>query len=72
MDCYFPKQYVKQSDLGIIYLLKKIYLNFYINKEQYDGVSKGKYTIGLEQENMAFVNDREDIYSMSLTGIRYF
>lgn len=32
-----------------------------------DGVSTGKYTIGLGQTNMSFVNDREDIYSMSLT-----
>ncbi|SCU93876.1 LAMI_0E15896g1_1 [Lachancea mirantina] len=35
--------------------------------EKFDGVSAGKYTIGLGQTNMAFVNDREDIYSMSLT-----
>lgn len=36
--------------------------------ESFDGVGKGKYTIGLEQENMAFCDDREDIYSMALTG----
>ncbi|XBW37961.1 hypothetical protein QEN19_003546 [Hanseniaspora menglaensis] len=35
--------------------------------EEYDNVSKGKYTIGLGQTKMGFVNDREDIYSMSLT-----
>ncbi|ODV93876.1 hypothetical protein PACTADRAFT_51624 [Pachysolen tannophilus NRRL Y-2460] len=35
--------------------------------EKYDNVGAGKYTIGLGQTNMAFVNDREDIYSMSLT-----
>lgn len=35
--------------------------------EKHDGVSSGKYTIGLGQTNMAFVNDREDIYSMCLT-----
>lgn len=35
--------------------------------EKFDGVSSGKYTIGLGQTNMSFVNDREDIYSMSLT-----
>lgn len=35
--------------------------------EKFDGVSTGKYTIGLGQTNMGFVNDREDIYSMSLT-----
>ncbi|CCF60817.1 hypothetical protein KAFR_0L02060 [Kazachstania africana CBS 2517] len=44
--------------------------NEYVNQdelEDHDGVSKGKYTIGLGQTNMSFVNDREDIYSMSLT-----
>lgn len=30
-------------------------------------MSAGKYTIGLGQTNMGFVNDREDIYSMTLT-----
>ncbi|KAH3662216.1 hypothetical protein OGAPHI_005464 [Ogataea philodendri] len=35
--------------------------------EAFDGVSAGKYTIGLGQTKMAFVNDREDIYSMALT-----
>ncbi|AMD21499.1 HER221Cp [Eremothecium sinecaudum] len=35
--------------------------------EKYDGVSSGKYTLGLGQTNMSFVNDREDIYSMCLT-----
>jgi hydroxymethylglutaryl-CoA synthase len=35
--------------------------------EKFDGVSSGKYTIGLGQTNMGFVNDREDIYSMALT-----
>lgn len=42
----------------------------YVNQaelEKFDGVAAGKYTIGLGQTNMAFVNDREDIYSMALT-----
>lgn len=38
-----------------------------VELEKADGVSAGKYTIGLGQTNMAFVNDREDIYSMLLT-----
>lgn len=38
--------------------------------ESFDGVSQGKYTIGLGQTNMAFVNDREDIYSMSLSALK--
>ncbi|KAJ5582465.1 hypothetical protein N7535_001085 [Penicillium sp. DV-2018c] len=35
--------------------------------EKYDGVATGKYTIGLGQTKMSFCDDREDIYSMSLT-----
>lgn len=35
--------------------------------EKKDGVSAGKYTIGLGQTKMSYVTDREDIYSMSLT-----
>ncbi|KAK3177709.1 3-hydroxy-3-methylglutaryl coenzyme A synthase [Lecanicillium sp. MT-2017a] len=35
--------------------------------EKFDGVSAGKYTIGLGQTKMAFCDDREDIYSMALT-----
>lgn len=35
--------------------------------EKHDGIPAGKYTIGLGQTNMAFVNDREDIYSLALT-----
>lgn len=36
--------------------------------ETFDGVSAGKYTIGLGQEKMAFIDDREDIQSVCLTG----
>ncbi|ERS98082.1 hydroxymethylglutaryl-CoA synthase [Sporothrix brasiliensis 5110] len=35
--------------------------------EKFDGVSTGKYTIGLGQTNMSFCDDREDIYSFALT-----
>ncbi|GAA5903740.1 hypothetical protein JCM6882_003401 [Rhodosporidiobolus microsporus] len=35
--------------------------------ERFDGVSAGKYTIGLGQEKMAFCDDREDINSFLLT-----
>lgn len=35
--------------------------------EAHDEIPKGKYTIGLGQTRMAFVNDREDTYSMALT-----
>lgn len=36
--------------------------------EAFDGVPKGKYTIGLGQEYMAMTDDREDINSIALTG----
>lgn len=38
--------------------------------EKFDGVSEGKYTIGLMQHNMAFVDDREDIHSICLTVVK--
>ncbi|ODH12679.1 hydroxymethylglutaryl-CoA synthase [Paracoccidioides brasiliensis] len=37
--------------------------------EKFDGVGQGKYTIGLGQTKMSFCDDREDIYSMSLTTL---
>ncbi|KAI9316906.1 hydroxymethylglutaryl-CoA synthase [Dichotomocladium elegans] len=38
--------------------------------ETFDGVSAGKYTIGLGQEKMAFIDDREDIQSICLTAVQ--
>lgn len=37
--------------------------------EDFDGVSKGKYTIGFGQQYMAFTDDREDIQSFALTAV---
>ncbi|PIA49715.1 hypothetical protein AQUCO_01300458v1 [Aquilegia coerulea] len=37
--------------------------------EVHDGASKGKYTIGLGQDCMAFCTDVEDVISMSLTAV---
>jgi hydroxymethylglutaryl-CoA synthase len=37
--------------------------------EQFSNVETGKFTIGLGQEDLAFVSDREDIYSMCLTVV---
>ncbi|KAK4620040.1 Hydroxymethylglutaryl-CoA synthase [Fulvia fulva] len=37
--------------------------------EKFDGVSAGKYTIGLGQTKMSFCDDREDIYSLCLTTV---
>lgn len=36
--------------------------------EQFNQVAAGKYTIGLGQTKMAFCTDREDIYSVCLSG----
>ena len=38
--------------------------------EQFDGVSAGKYTIGLGQTKMGFCSDREDINSLCLTVVQ--
>lgn len=35
--------------------------------EKHDGVPSGKYTVGLGQQGLAFVGDREDSVSMALT-----
>ena len=37
--------------------------------EKFDGVTGGKYTIGLGQKKMSFCDDREDIYSIALTAV---
>ncbi|KAJ8673439.1 hypothetical protein QAD02_004701 [Eretmocerus hayati] len=37
--------------------------------EQFDGVSAGKYTVGLGQSRMGFCNDREDVNSLCLTVV---
>lgn len=37
--------------------------------EEFDGVSKGKYTIGLGQKFMAFTDDKEDVNSIALTVV---
>ncbi|KAJ3066735.1 hypothetical protein HDU98_009998 [Podochytrium sp. JEL0797] len=50
-----------------IYIPKK-----YVNQselETFDGVSAGKYTIGLGQQNMSVCDDREDINSICLTAV---
>jgi len=37
--------------------------------EAFDKVSAGKYTVGLGQQQMAFVDDREDVNSIALTAV---
>ena len=59
------------SDVGIVAI--ETYVPFsYVDQselEQYDGVSTGKYTIGLGQKKMGFCTDREDINSLCLTVV---
>jgi len=60
------------SDVGIIAI--EIYFPFqYVEQselEAFDGVSSGKYTIGLGQSQMGFCTDREDINSLCLTVVQ--
>ncbi|XP_011172305.1 hydroxymethylglutaryl-CoA synthase 1 [Solenopsis invicta] len=57
------------KDVGIL-ALEVYFPAQYVDQselEAYDGVSTGKYTIGLGQSRMGFCNDREDINSLCLT-----
>lgn len=36
--------------------------------EKHDGVSEGKYTIGLGQTKMSFCDDREGVFRFSVTS----
>lgn len=60
------------DNVGILAL--EVYIpNTYVSHEEletYDGVSKGKYTVGLGQRGMGFCSDAEDICSLSLTAVR--
>ena len=60
------------QDVGILAL--EIYFPYqYVDQaelETYDGVSAGKYTIGLGQAKMGFCTDREDINSLCLTVVQ--
>lgn len=63
--------YNHNLDVGIhaieIYFPKKFVSQAEL--EQFDGVSAGKYTIGLGQTNMSVCDDREDINSICLTAV---
>ncbi|XP_033737044.1 hydroxymethylglutaryl-CoA synthase 1-like isoform X2 [Pecten maximus] len=64
-DKHFPK------DVGIV-AIDVYFPSQYVDQaelEQYDGVSTGKYTIGLGQDKMGFCTDREDINSLCLTVV---
>ena len=55
MEVYFPSLYVSQEDMEVF--------------DKSEKVTKGKYTLGLGQTAMSFVNDREDINSITLTCV---
>ena len=38
--------------------------------ERHDGAPSGKYTVGLGQQGLSFVGDREDVVSLALTALR--
>ncbi len=62
------------KDVGIV-ALDIVFPRQYVTQsdlEQYDGVSAGKYTIGLGQTELAFCSDAEDMYSLSLTAVSSF
>ena len=66
------KRDIWPSNVGIIAI--EIYFPFqYVDQtelEAFDGVSSGKYTIGLGQSQMGFCSDREDINSLCLTVVQ--
>ncbi|CAG0900698.1 unnamed protein product, partial [Cyprideis torosa] len=37
--------------------------------EEYCGIPKGKYTVGLGQDKMGFISDREDVVSLAMTVV---
>ncbi|XP_018562160.1 hydroxymethylglutaryl-CoA synthase 1 [Anoplophora glabripennis] len=60
------------EDVGIL-ALEIVFPSQYVDQtelEQFDGVSAGKYTIGLGQQKMGFCSDREDINSLCLTVVQ--
>jgi hydroxymethylglutaryl-CoA synthase len=59
------------QQLGIVDM-QLYFPKYYVDQsdlEDHDKAAKGKYTIGLGQEKMAFVKDNEDINSISLTVV---
>ena len=60
------------KDVGII-ALEVYFPSQFVDQtelEEFDGVSAGKYTIGLGQARMGFCSDREDINSLCLTVVQ--
>eukprot|EP00455_Lapot_gusevi_P023657 TRINITY_DN2454_c0_g1_i7.p1 TRINITY_DN2454_c0_g1~~TRINITY_DN2454_c0_g1_i7.p1 ORF type:complete len:478 (-),score=128.95 TRINITY_DN2454_c0_g1_i7:66-1439(-) len=61
------------SNVGILAMETYFPRQFVAQKEleKSEGVSAGKFTIGLGQDNLAYVDDREDIYSICLTVVSH-
>ena len=60
------------NNVGIL-ALEVHFPTVYVKQEDLEvayGVSKGKYTLGLGQESLAFVGDNEDINSIALTVVQ--
>lgn len=60
------------ENVGIL-ALELVFPSQYVDQtelEQFDGVSSGKYTVGLGQQRMGFCSDREDINSLCLTVVQ--
>ena len=53
----------------VLWVLRRVRYVAQEDLEAADGVGSGKYTIGLGQQAMAFVDDREDINSICLTAV---
>eukprot|EP00300_Choanocystis_sp_HF-7_P020239 c20546_g1_i2.p1 GENE.c20546_g1_i2~~c20546_g1_i2.p1 ORF type:complete len:476 (-),score=98.51 c20546_g1_i2:70-1431(-) len=62
----------RPENVGILGMEIYIPLTFIdqVKLEQYDGVSAGKYTIGLGQSRMAVCSDREDIVSCASNALQ--
>ncbi|XP_068236177.1 hydroxymethylglutaryl-CoA synthase 1 [Palaemon carinicauda] len=61
------------KDVGII-AIEVYFPSEYVDQgelETFDGVSKGKYTVGLGQTKMGFSSDLEDINSLCLTALSH-
>lgn len=59
----------RPENVGII-AMETYFPSYYVKQAELEkdaGIKAGKYTIGLGQDKMAFVTDREDIYSVSLS-----
>lgn len=67
--CFMPLLYyftdVNWSYFNLFHLLSNLFIFFMQETlEAHDGASKGKYTIGLGQDCMAFCTELEDVISM--------